>query len=229
MTVPDDSDRSIRTGSVAAVVERLRAKILDGTMAPGEPIRQEDMARRLGISRVPLREALRVLATQGLLNHRPNQGYSVAKLSEDETRQIYALLEFLETELMRTARWPSDAEIAELRALNAEIADAGRVGDHAAVNRLNRALHSKIFALSPHEVFMAEAERFWTLSDTYRLLHVASTDVRIAVNQHEELIDALAAQNRPLSLRLHIAHRRDAQDAVLAMIERIDPSDRTAI
>ncbi len=199
-------------------------------MAPGEPIRQQDMARRLGISRVPLREALRVLTTEGLLTHRPNHGYSVVQLSEDETKQIYALLEFLETELMRTARWPTDTEIAELRALNTEIAKAGSAGDHPAVSRLNRALHAKIFALSPHEVFMAEAERFWSLSDTYRLLHVASTDVRIAVDQHEELIDALAAQNRPLSLRLHMAHREDAQHAVLAMIERIaPPSERTAV
>lgn len=212
--------------SVAAVVDRLRSQILDGTLMPGEQIRQEEMARRLGISRVPLREALRVLTTEGLLTHRPHQGYSVAKLSIDKLRQIHTLLEFLETELIRTVRWPEDSELAELRTINATMTDAAAVGDVAAVNRLNRELHKRIFALSPLEIYFAEAERFWSLSEPYRLLHVTSTDTAIATEQHEQLIDALAARDRALCLRVLSEHRRETQNAALAVLNKFEAGPR---
>lgn len=207
--------------SVAAVLDRLRAQILDRTLTPGEPIRQEDMARRLGISRVPLREVLRVLTTEGLLTHRPHQGYFVAKLSVAELRQIHTLLEFLETELIRTVRWPDDGQLAELRSINATMTDAARVGDYAAVNRLNRDLHYRIFALSTLDIYRGEAERFWTLSEPYRLLHVTSTDTAVATEQHEQLIDALAARDRALCLRVLSEHRRETQNAALAVLDRM--------
>lgn len=208
--------------TVAAVLDRLRAQILDRTLMPGEQIRQEEMARRLGISRVPLREALRVLTTEGLLTHRPHQGYFVAKLSAEHLRQIHYLLEFLEVELIRTVRWPDHEELAELRAINATMVDMARVGDLAAVTRLNRELHSRIFALSPLEVYLSEAERFWTLSEPYRMLHVTSTDTTIATDQHEQLIDALAACDRALCLRVLNEHRRETQNAALSMLSRLD-------
>ncbi|WNF01145.1 GntR family transcriptional regulator [Streptomyces luomodiensis] len=208
--------------SVAAVVDRLREQILDRVLMPGEPIRQEEMARRLGISRVPLREALRVLTTEGLLTHRPHQGYFVAQLSVEALRQIHALLEFLETELIRTARWPDDEELAELRTINATMAHAARVGDVAAVNRLNRQLHNRIFALSPQEIYLSEAERFWTLSEPYRLLHVTSTDAAIATEQHEQIIDALAARDRALCLRVLSEHRRETRNGALSMLSRME-------
>lgn len=208
--------------SVAAVLDRLRAQILEGELVPGEQIRQEDMARRLGISRVPLREALRVLTTEGLLTHRPHQGYSVARLSVDHLRQIHSMLEFLETELIRTVRWPDAEQVADLRAVNTAMGQAARTGDLAAVNRLNRELHQKIFALSALDMYLAEAERFWTLSEPYRLMHVTSTDTAIAVEQHEQLIDALAAHDRVLCLRVLGEHRRETQNAALAMLGRLD-------
>lgn len=216
--------------SVAAVLDRLRSQILDRTLMPGEQIRQEDMARRLGISRVPLREALRVLTTEGLLNHRPHQGYFVAKLSAADLRQIHTLLEFLETELIRSVQWPNDEQLAELRSINATMAEAARVGDLAAVNRLNRTLHNRIFALSSLEIYLNEAERFWTLSEPYRLLHVTSTDTTIATEQHEQLIDALAARDRALCLRVLSQHRQETQNAALAMLSRLeDPPGPRAV
>lgn len=212
--------------SVAAVLNRLRAQILDRTLVPGEQIRQEEMARRLGISRVPLREALRVLTTEGLLTHRTHQGYSVARLSVEDLRQIHTLLEFLETELIRTVRWPGPEQVAEFRAINTAMAEAARAGDVTAVNRLNRELHNRIFALSTLEIYLSEAERFWTLSEPYRLLHVTSTDTAIATEQHEQLIDALAARDRALCLRVLSEHRRETQNAALSMLSKLDEAPR---
>lgn len=70
-----------------------------------------------------------------------------------------------------------------------------------------------------------EAERFWTLSEPYRLLHVATTDATVATEQHDQLIDALAAQDRALCLRVLARHRRETHEAALT----IHASDRGAL
>ena len=212
--------------SVASVIDQLRAMIINRDLLPGEQIRQEEMARLLGISRVPLREALRVLTTEGLLTHRPHQGYFVTRLSTGDLEQIYDLLEFLETELIRTVRWPGDDELAMLRSINLEIAQAAGHRDVSAVNRLNRELHRRIFQLSPLAIYLAEAEKFWTLSEPYRLLHVATTDTAVATEQHEQLIDALAAHDRALCLRILAQHRRATDIAAHIALTGPEPRSR---
>jgi len=207
-----------RTSSVTAAVEKLRRKVLHCELMPGQQIRQDDMAAALGVSRVPLREALRVLAGEGLLVHRPHQGYFVAKLSAEQFRQIVFLLEYLETELIRTVRWPTDEELRTLRELNARVVEAAGTSDLATVTDLNRQLHFMIFRLSPQEFLLAEAERYWQLAQPYRLLHVASSDMDRSAHQHDELIDALAAQDRGLCLRISSDHRRTTTTVAIDMI-----------
>lgn len=206
------------TSSVASAVETLRRKVLHCELMPGQQIRQDEMAATVGMSRVPLREALRVLAGEGLLVHRPRQGYFVAKLSADQFRQIVFLLDYLETELIRTARWPTDEELRRLRDLNARVFEAAKAADLATVTDLNRQLHFTIFRLSPQEFLLAEAERLWKLAQPYRLLHVASSDMNRSARQHEELIDALAAHDRGLCLRISSDHRRSTTAVAIGMI-----------
>lgn len=214
-----------RGRSVASVIVALRELILDRELLPGEQIRQEEMARTLGVSRVPLREALRVLTAEGLLVHRPHQGYRVAQLNRQGLEQIHTLLEFLETELLRTARWPDAEEIRRMRQLDRQMAEAAAAGDVGEVNRLNRELHLSIFRLSPMEIYLAEVERFWALSEPYRLLHVATTDPAVAIEQHEQIIDAMEARDRALCLRVLSRHRQDTQQAVLEVLGRLRDSE----
>jgi DNA-binding GntR family transcriptional regulator len=185
---------------------------------PGQQIRQDEMAAAVGMSRVPLREALRVLAGEGLLVHRPHQGYFVAKLSAGQFQQIVFLLDYIETELIRTVRWPTEEELRRLRDLNAGVLQAAEASDLATVTDLNRRLHFSVFRLSPQEFLLAEAERYWKLAQPYRLLHVASPDMDRSAHQHEELIDALAAHDRGLCLRVSSDHRRSTMAAAIRMI-----------
>ena len=222
---PEDAPRP---DTVASAVATLRRQVLHCELMPGQQIRQDLMATALGVSRVPLREALRVLAGEGLLVHRPNQGYFVAKLSPDEFRQIVFLLEYLETELIRTLRWPTEDELAELRALNAQVLEAARTPDLAGVTDLNRQLHFRVFRLSPQELLLAEAERYWVLAQPYRLLHVASSDMERSARQHDELIDALAARNRGLCLRITTDHRRTTMTVAMGMIDTATHQSRPA-
>lgn len=204
-----------RGDGVASLVARIRESVLSHELAPGAQLRQEEMARMLGVSRVPLREALRVLATEGLLTHRPHSGYFVSELDYRELDQIHALLGFLEIELMGSMRWPTGDEVARMRSLNEAFTQAAGSGDFAAANRLNRELHLSMFSLSPLAILRAETERYWVLSDPYRLLHVSNTDATLASEQHEQLIDAMAAEDRALCLRTLSQHRNETHFAVL--------------
>src|ERR1700752_2459979 len=87
-------------------LQQLRAKVVSGALSPGEQIRQQEMAEELGVSRVPLREALNVLADQGLLLHRPNSAYFVAKRAPNELDQISRILQLQDNELLESIAWP---------------------------------------------------------------------------------------------------------------------------
>jgi DNA-binding GntR family transcriptional regulator len=173
---------------------------------------------------VALREALLALASAGLLTHRRHQGYFVTKLNLAYMEQISALLEFFETDLIRTVRWPDDGEITALRVLNAKMTAAQRAGDSAAVVRFNNELHNNIFRLSPLDLFNTERERFWTLSEPYRRVHALAVSDGHAAGQHEQLIDALAARDRALCLRVTTQHRRDTLSAVLQVLSPSRPA-----
>ena len=139
-------------------------------------------------------------------------------------RQIHVLLEFLETELILSVSWPSAEQLRDFRKLNDAMRSAAERRDHAAVNRHNREFHLAIFRLSPQDVYFTEAERLWAMSDPYRLLHVATTDTGIALVQHEQLLDALAAQDRSLCLRLLTRHREDTSFAAIEVLSGARPA-----
>ena len=94
---PQDNVASTR------IADALRAAILDGRYRPGERIRQEEVAARSGVSRIPVREALRMLAAEGLVTLVANTGAWVAKLSLDECVETYLIRERLEPMLLRAS------------------------------------------------------------------------------------------------------------------------------
>ena len=125
-------------------LQQLRAKVVSGELMPGEQIRQQEMAEELGVSRVPLREALNLLADQGLLIHRPNSGYFVAKRAPNELAQISRILQLLENELLGSIAWPDDACIATLKELNEQMRTVATATDWTPLVRLNREFHLQI-------------------------------------------------------------------------------------
>src|SRR5690606_4157667 len=148
-------------------LQRLQSMIFCGEVLPGEHIRQQELAGELGLSRVPLREALNVLARSGLLIHRPHQGYYVAKRAPHERAQLRRMLELLEGELIETLEWPDESILQQLTDINDRMAAYSRAETWHPIIELNREFHLVIFSLSPHTLILDQVRRLWDLAAPY--------------------------------------------------------------
>jgi DNA-binding GntR family transcriptional regulator len=195
-------------GATQHAMQRLLMLIMCGELAPGEQIRQQEMAEQFGLSRVPLREALNVLAQQGLLVHKPNQGYFVAKRGPGELAQIRRMLHLLENELMHSLEWPSEAALDQLRSLNERMRATVAQEEWADMPPLNREFHNLILTLSPFQLIADEIRRLFTLADPFFGAKFERPSARArTVEEHDLIIAALQAQDRAALMAAVEAHR----------------------
>jgi DNA-binding GntR family transcriptional regulator len=136
---------------VEAVVQRLRALIVSGDVRPGDRLVEERLTEMFGVSRPPLREALRVLQRDGLVQSLPRRGYIVTPITAQDVREIYSLrfaLERLAIELGVPVQDPS--RLAPMRAALADMKVAADGGDDNAVLAANSRFHMGLVALAGH-------------------------------------------------------------------------------
>ena len=185
------------SGAMERTLTELKALIVSGQLSPGEQIRQEDMAEQLGISRVPLREAMNVLADQGLLFHRPHQGYFVTKRAPGEHAQIRRMLHLLENELMLTIRWPEQETIEDMRRLNTQMRECAGRNDIRGLTELNRRFHFQIFSLSPNHLILEEVRRLWSMIEPSMWTKFQWNEGREqTLVEHDRLIEAISSRDR---------------------------------
>lgn len=205
------SEQNDANGSLPNVVaDELRSLIVRGTLLPGEHLGQTQLAERFGRSKVPIREALKLLATEGFLRHDRNRGYFVSPLDYEEALQLYKLRRWLEAELLSSAQWPDDAQIAAFRA-QFDALDA--MDQRADFNKWAQALERlrySIFDLSPQKVLLREAIRLWTLTDRYRALMPR----QVGESPERKLIDALQARDRGRLISDYLAARATVEAAL---------------
>ncbi len=146
---------------------QIRGLIIDRVLLPGEKIRQVELADRIGVSRSPLREALRTLESEGVVAYEVNRGYVVAKLGDDDLAQIFRMRALLEDELLRTVKRPDAAVLSDLKDLNEKMMVAIDERNVTDVLRYNREFHFAIFDLSPLNQFRREVRRLWQMSEGY--------------------------------------------------------------
>lgn len=189
--------KSRRVSAAERVTAKLRLAILRGELLPGDHIRQEMWADRLRVSRLPIREALKVLASEGLCEHDPHRGYFVAKLDVTELSQIYWMRRMLEPELIRTMRWPTEAELQGLREHARTAEDSLRSEDIARAMDAERSFDYRIFDFSSLNIVAREVKRLWALLDPYRFLIFSHPDaLRRITDRHEAFLSALVRQDR---------------------------------
>jgi DNA-binding GntR family transcriptional regulator len=211
------------TGNVASmrIAGELRAEILGGAYRPGERIRQEDVAARSGASRIPVREALRLLQAEGLVTLVANSGAWVARLSLAECAELYQIRERLEPLLLATSLpGLDDAALAALDALAGEMEQAG--GDVDTFLRLDRAFHHACYAAAPPGETAAIIGRLWNSTQHYR-----REFTRLAVGgggggltmthlEHRLLVDCLRRRDAADAERVLVLHIRRTRLALSA-------------
>ncbi len=190
------------------VADALRTAILRGDYAPGDRIRQEDLADRFGASRVPVREALRTLESEGLVTLVANTGAWVSRMSLAECEEMYQIRERVEPLLLRfNVPLLAEAEIARLEALATEMESA----DVEEFLALDRDFHLSCYALAPTSVLGDLVRQLWNRTQHYRRaftrVFYAEGD-RSAHHDHHLIVGALRRRDADEAERLLAGHIR---------------------
>jgi DNA-binding GntR family transcriptional regulator len=171
---------------------QIRGLIIDRVLLPGEKIRQVDLAERVGVSRSPLREALRTLESEGVVTYEVNRGYVVARLDAEDLAEIYRMRALLESELLKSISRPDPETLRALTKHNTAMMDAIKAVDISEVLRTNRDFHFTIFELSPMKQFKREIRRLWQLTEGYRNWWWRLPEAAVRIDrEHGEILEAL--------------------------------------
>jgi DNA-binding GntR family transcriptional regulator len=196
---------------VELTLRRLRQEILSGTLAPGERLVEETLTQRFGTSRAPLREALRQLAEQGLIEHLPRRGVRVAALSATDADELFALRDVLERHAVQTAfARPEDLSLAGVTSAWQLMAEAARTGDAFAENNAHQRFHVEVVALAGQRHLLMAFEpvilKLQLLMATNLRLEAEQQEAIEGVDRHRRLIDALATGRLPAALEALEGH-----------------------
>jgi DNA-binding GntR family transcriptional regulator len=196
------------------VVLRLRTMLVEGRIPPGAKLNERELCEQLRVSRTPLREAIKLLAAEGLVDLLPNRGAVAVRLTESDVVNAFEVLGGLEAmsgEL--AAQRVTDDELAEIRAMHYEMLASFTRQDLSSYYRLNALIHTAINAAAKNPL----------LTSTYQGINARVQSLRFRTNQntakwkramkeHEQMIDALAARD-PAALRAilleHLVNKRN--------------------
>jgi DNA-binding GntR family transcriptional regulator len=197
-----------RVSLVDLVYERLRDEIVHGEIADGTPLNQVELAERYGVSRIPIREALRRLQSESLLVATPANPFVVRNISPDQVVELVEIRAALEDLGLSRRRPPSAAELGELRRLNARLAEAEPGDDWF---ELDRAFHRLV--AGPETMTVELIDEVHDRVHRYIAGNAGAKRERAAVTEeHAAIIEALEAEDTELArarLRDHI--RRTAR------------------
>jgi DNA-binding GntR family transcriptional regulator len=197
------------------LIERLRDMISEGDLAPGTRVSEKLLCLRFGVSRTPLREALKVLASEGLLDLLPNRGSVVAELTLSDIEEMFPVMGQLEALAGELAcRNISEEEIAEIRLLHYQMILHYTRAERSAYFKLNQEIHSTILRAARNRT-LANLHR--SLAGRIRraryLANMSQNRWARAVEEHEQILEALVARDgERLSsvLKHHLANKMEA-------------------
>lgn len=199
----------------ADVHQELLGLILQGDLAPGQRLRDTELAQRLGVSRTPVREALLRLEREGFISAQLHQGFSVKPLAEDEIRDLYPLVGLLECSALAQVPAPGPDQVARLL-------DTGEALHRAGADPLNRieldqAWHRTLLEACPNRHLLrilADLKRILFRYE-YTFMQVSQW-VEESTHEHEAIAQALGQGRRPEAARLLDRHWDRTMQAVLA-------------
>ena len=199
------------------VAESLRQRIFSRELAPGSWIDEMKIAEAYGISRTPLREALKVLAAEGLVTMKVRRGAYVTEVSDQDLAEVYHLLSLLESDAAGTvAMRASDAELADLSALHQELEAAALPGrqDRAQFFRINEQFHMRLLEIASNKwsrQMVADLRKVMKLNRHNSLLKAGRIDESLA--EHRLVMAALAQRDASAAMARMQEHFRNGLEA----------------
>jgi DNA-binding GntR family transcriptional regulator len=206
------------------LVTLVRNMIVAGELGPGSRIPESRLCDHFGVSRTPLREALKVLSAEGLVSLLPNKGARVVLVTRKELEEIAPVLGALAALAGELACVNARTdEIAQIRCMHTQMVERYRAGDKQSYSELNSSIHDAVFAAAGNK----------TLSETYNMLQMLLRSLYFvtpkapprwaeAVEDHEEMMTALEAKDCArfaAVARRHICHKMDMMWIALDTLE----------
>lgn len=214
------SDAIQRTHLHDEVLSKLRAMILRGDLAPGERVQERTLCEQFGISRTPLREALKVLAASGLIELWPSRGARITPLRADEVAEIFDVIAILEREAGGLAASMLDAaRIDELSRLHGVMLAHARAQEFEKLLQVDLRIHRTLVEVAGNRMLAAvheglairvERARFIVSTDPERLQH--------SMREHEVIMEAILGRDPARVAEALHRHCLKTRDAIVAAI-----------
>src|SRR6476659_10100025 len=191
--------RAERAGlSQQAILTELRRAILSGDVAAGTPVAMDEVAELFGVSRIPIRESLKTLIGEGLVDHQPRAGYTVARLTPQEFRELYVVRGVLEIAALSAAVESAgpDDDRAAVEALDL-LDRAMREQDYRAYQRESRHFHEALAASCRMPRLIHMIELVWNITEPIQpMAHIPQRDRDDLHGEHREMLEAFLARDR---------------------------------
>ena len=188
--------------------------LLRGELGPGTWLRQDEIAGRLGVSKIPVREALQRLAGLGLLRFETNRGAVVPELSAMEAEETYALRAGIEPQLL-------DRSLPELSAADLAEAETALAADGRSLTEANWAFHRALYRASGWDRGLAVAEILHAAVAPYVVLYTEGLGgAGDSDAEHHALLEACRRGDRETAVALLLGHLDNARTALVAFLER---------
>ena len=204
------------------VGDRLRDRLIQGDLRPGERINESTLSVELGVSRTPLREALLLLEREGLIRSQPAQGFSVSALTSAEVLEVYPVLWTLESFALRSS---GDAVLSTLPRLRALLERFEAAETARAARDLDNAWHTTLLSACPNRRLLDLIDGFKRISQRYWVVFMRDNPpLAESAAQHRELMHSVAAGDLAAAAQLLEAHW---EAGMIALLERMPASARS--
>jgi DNA-binding GntR family transcriptional regulator len=202
-----------------AILDELRRAILSGEVPPGSPIPVDEAADLFGVSRIPIRESLKTLIGEGLVDHQPRAGYTVARLTLAELSELYIVRGVLERAALAAAvakAGPRDDELASaaLAALDAAI----RADDYPGYQRESRRFHVALMTPSRMHRLLHMIESVWNITEPFQpMAHITDLARGELHAEHREMLRAFLARDAAALQAAAGNHQHHLEESIAAL------------
>lgn len=222
------ADSLLRSPLADQIRDRLLEGILDGSYPPDSRIVETSLAKELGTSQAPVREALRGLATIGVVEITPFRGARVRQLDPSELLEAYVVRSAIETLAAQLAvPRMTDNDIADLVALGDKMHDAAAAGDGRTVAEHDVSFHGKIIELSGNRTLLRVWRSLEPFSRTYLTLVMPGSNPSWSAGLHAPIVESLRSRDTDGVVRALASHFTEVSDVLASRLEDTGPGDNT--